>query len=55
MKMEKNELFDAVILVHGIRTNAAWFGNAEKILAENCNVKVIQIRYGRLDTLRFLH
>ena len=43
-----------VVLIHGIRTQAPWAEMAADILAQQCGVKVIPLRYGYFDLCRFL-
>ncbi len=43
-----------VVLIHGIRTQAAWAEMVAAVLEEDNSIKVHIIRYGFFDTLRFL-
>lgn len=43
-----------VLLVHGIRTQAAWTEMVKKLLEETGEFEVQPIKYGFLDTFRFL-
>jgi tetratricopeptide (TPR) repeat protein len=43
-----------VVLLHGIRTQAPWAEMVANILAQQCGVEVIPLRYGYFDLVRFL-
>lgn len=43
-----------VVLVHGIRTRAAWQGMVRAVLSETANAEVIPLKYGYFDVLKFL-
>jgi tetratricopeptide (TPR) repeat protein len=43
-----------VVLIHGIRTQAPWSEMVADILAQQCGVEVIPLRYGYFDLFRFL-
>lgn len=43
-----------VVLVHGIRTFAAWQGKVEKALAEFADVEVVKLKYFYFDLFRFI-
>lgn len=42
-----------LLLVHGIRTDAAWQTAIRSVLRGNAHVKVVPIKYGYLDLVRF--
>ncbi len=44
---------EVILLVHGIRTFAGWQPMVRRVLEEIPNTKVIPIKYGYLDALRF--
>jgi len=44
---------ELVILVHGIRTRAWWQGEVKSLIENGTNAKVIPIKYGYFDALRF--
>ncbi|UCV28410.1 alpha/beta hydrolase [Ferribacterium limneticum] len=42
-----------VILIHGIRTNAAWQERVAQELSQTSNIKVFPVGYGYFDAIRF--
>jgi hypothetical protein len=45
---------EVIVLIHGIRTQAAWVEMVAGVLERELSVEVQPIRYGFFDTLRFL-
>ena len=50
---ETNELREVVFLIHGIQDRARWQTRVKRMLEEIEGIKVIPIRYGYFDLLRF--
>jgi hypothetical protein len=50
---ETNELREVVFLIHGIRDRARWQTRVKRMLEEVEGIKVIPIRYGYFDLIRF--
>ena len=50
---ETNELREVVFLIHGIQDRARWQTRVKRMLEEVEGIKVIPIRYGYFDLIRF--
>lgn len=51
--VETNEFREVVFLIHGIRDRARWQTRVKRMLEEVEGIKVIPIRYGYFDLIRF--
>jgi pimeloyl-ACP methyl ester carboxylesterase len=54
MEQKNNTVFDRVVLIHGIRTQAAWAEMVSATIRKEVVVEVTPIRYGYFDIFRFL-
>ena len=45
---------DVLLLIHGIRTDAAWTSMVRSVMEAETNSRVVVLRYGYFDLLRFL-
>lgn len=50
----KSQIFDKVVLIHGIRTQGGWSEMVAKELRDECEVSVTPLRYGYFDVFSFL-
>lgn len=45
---------EVLLLIHGIRTQAPWFSMVDRVMTAQVPCKVVPIKYGYFDTVRFL-